>query len=594
MPRASSPSDRGTVYVQNIELVEMEHNTVDMMFEEDCVDVTDDGNIAIDLSNSNQRIRDFLDSNMEGIFGEVKSRLMDDGDVDSSAMVYISNFDDEYDDVELNDIGQEHQGSIVQSEAQIQDISSPVLTNVTSLWECTNGHDTVVHHQRWEDELDAPQQCSGAEDEDCRDNRLRRCANMGTQIDTQQMVLSETEKDDRNSRSLICEVDSPLIGEFERRDTVEIIAKVLIADRNNEPKVKPYLHILGYEPVGHTVDLDDDRVDNLQNMADESSDILYELKNSVAPEIVDKCNQNKAKLAMLCSMVKGAGHTDRDMIHVLLYGKRGSGKSKIMEAGEDIAEINQFVDAQTATRAGLTASANQSSKLRGEGEQWIVTSGSIPQAHDGTCFIDELDKAEERIQTSIANPMSSGRVIKKTAGNATLASQTSIVSACNPPNERYETEQPIDSLEIPTHLKNRFDIILRVDDEILNINKEREVLEEQMNRKSGNYDVEINKDTLKDYIALSKRQDPEITDVAQEEIIENILDLRMDVDANKVSIEMSGREQEKLTRLSSAIAKLRLSDEVREDDVQRAWKLMINGYQSITDNSLTIEVSGQQ
>ena len=64
----------------------------------------------------------------------------------------------------------------------------------------------------------------------------------------------------------------------------------------------------------------------------------------------------------LCSIVKGANHTDRNMIHSMFYGKRGSGKSKIMESLQEVAENSQFADAQNASSAGLTATVSQTSK----------------------------------------------------------------------------------------------------------------------------------------------------------------------------------------------------------------------------------------
>lgn len=558
--------------------------TADNIVNQGSFELTESGNLKISLIGVDEKYKDILGSETNFVIDAI---VKDIDDVRDSAIVIIDEFEDYYPKVELSNIGKQHQGDIIRTEVQIQDTAKPSISNITAEWKCQKNDNTEIKYPRWKQELDYPLSCSN---DDCNCKPTKRISNAGLQINTQQIVYSETDKDDRNSRNLIGEIDEPLIGDIHKRDSVEILAQVQIADRKRESKVSPYLWTLGAEKIGHKIELDDEREAELKKIVDESEDIIGELKESVAPEIVDKCNQDKAKIAMLCSMVKGADHTDRDMIHALFYGKRGSGKSKIMESGEDIADISQFVDAQTATSAGLTASANQTSKLQGEGEQWVVTGGSIPQAHEGTCFVDELDKAEERIQMSIANPMSSGRVIKKSAGNATLPAQTSVVSACNPPDETYKGEDPIKSLNIPHHIKDRFDLILRVDDEVNNINKEREVLKEQMRRKNGEYDVSMNEDTLQDYIALAKRKEPEMTDEAQDEIIENILELKMDIETDIDGIEMSGREQEKLTRLSSAMCKLRLGDKVKIQDVDRAWNIMVESYESLIFDSLSVEV----
>jgi DNA replicative helicase MCM subunit Mcm2 (Cdc46/Mcm family) len=282
------------------------------------------------------------------------------------------------------------------------------------------------------------------------------------------------------------------------------------------------------------------------------------------------------------------------MIHSLFYGKRGSGKSKIMESLQEIAENSQFADAQNASSAGLTATVSQTSKLQGEGEQWVITAGTLPQAHEGVAFVDELDKVENRVQEVLATPMSSGKVIIKKAGEAKLTAETSIVSAANPEGQSYQTVdggcEPIDALDLPIHIQNRFDLILRVDDKVQDRDDERETMRKIAERKQGQYDSPMDKNTLRDYVALAKRQDVKMTDDAQEEIIDRILELRMDfTESNLASIEMSGREQEKLTRLSSAMAKLRLTDEVQQKDVRRAWNLMLHGLQSVTLDGLNLQ-----
>jgi len=575
--------DGGTIYPYSSKLPNYVREAAETVVESGDATVQN-GSVHLELSDSGDKVIDLFSSFTQGFCGELIDRL---DDANKDAYVVVDEFDDSVPKISLDDIGTEHSREIIRIEAQVQDLGKPIAHNLTAKWECQNGHTTTKRYHRWVDVLEPPIQCEG---DGCRDRPTDRLANLGTQIDVQQLVLSETDKDDRNSRSLIAEVDEPFVGELEQRDTVEVLAEVQIADRGNESKVEPYLHILGFKPVGHTIDLTSQRVNELTSIVDESDDIIDDLVDSVAPQIVDKCGQREAKLAGLCSIVKGANHTDRNMIHSLYYGKRGSGKSRIMEFIDEIANISQFVDAQSASKAGLTATATQTSKLQGEGEQWIVTSGSIPQAHEGVAFVDELDKAEERVQTSIANPMSSGKVIKKTAGEAELNAETSIVSASNPDGQTYDGGEPIDSLDIPTHIQNRFDLILRVDDEVKEEAEEREIMRKIAERKQGQYDVPLDKNTLRDYIALAKRQDVKMTDDAQEEIIDRILELRMDFKkSNLASIEMSGREQEKLTRLSSAMAKLRLGDEVQKQDVKRAWNLMLHGLQSVTFDALNLQ-----
>lgn len=129
---------------------------------------------------------------------------------------------------------------------------------------------------------------------------------------------------------------------------------------------------------------------------------------------------------------------------------------------------------------------------------------------------------------------------------------------------------------------------MRVDDEVANINKEREMLRAQMN---GGEDKEtLSENTLIDYIALAKEQDVDLSEDAEEKIIDNILELRVEVETG-VDLDISGRELEKLTRLSSAMCKLRLGDVVTEQDVERASALFIDSYDSLTFDNLDIQTT---
>lgn len=584
MSDAVPTSNQGGLYTYSSGFEEVFKKAMEKGVENENISVDDDGHIHYDLSNCSEIVLDVFVDNPSGFTGYLVQKL--DGTHKKSVYI-VDDWDDGIDEVSLSEVSQEHKYDFITVEAQIQDLGKPTIHNASTDWKCQNRHRTTRRYDRWVDSLEPPVQCDS---DDCRDRPTDRIPNSGIQIDVQQLVLSEPDKDDRNSRNLIAEVDDPLINEIERRDTVEIIARVQIADRDNDSKVEPYLHILGVNQVGHTVDLDDERVDELEDMVDDSDDIIDDLVDSVAPEIVDKCGQRQAKLAGLCSIVKGANHTDRNMIHSMFYGKRGSGKSKIMESLQDIAENSQFADAQNASSAGLTATVSQTSKLQGEGEQWVITSGTIPQAHEGVAFVDELDKAEHRTQEVLATPMASGRVIIKKAGEAKLDAETSIVSASNPEDQTYDGAEPIESLDIPVHIQSRFDLILRVDDEVKDEDEEREIMRKIAERKQGQYNVPLDKNTLRDYIAYAKRQDVEMTGEAQDEIIDRILELRMDFQkSNLTSLEMSGREQEKLTRLSSAMAKLRLGEQVNEEDVKRAWNLMLYAMQSVTLDSLNLQ-----
>lgn len=581
----STPTSQSEVSVYQDSLLQTEavQQTLEILEEEDAVRTSEGGNIVLDLEalgEYDETYVDVVNDGTESLMAGLCERYREYDEYRDDAMVVLEGSHEYFDKVSLSELSERHGGDVVRIEVQVQDLAKPSVSNLSTYWECQHGHVTIRRYERWRDSLETPVRC---DEDDCLCTPHKRIPNRGIQTDVQQFVFSEPDKDDRNSRTVVGEVDNPLIGEMERRETVEVIAKVKIADRQKESKVQPYLHVLGYDHIGHQVELTDEKKKELEDKVEQSENVIDDLVDSLAPEIVDKCGQDDGKKAVLCSMVHGAGHTDRNMIHTLLYGRRGSGKSKIMEFAEDIAEVSQFADAQNASSAGLTATASQTSKLHGEGEQWVITAGTIPQAHQGIAFIDELDKAEERDQEVLATPMASGRTVIKKAGEAELPSQTSIVSASNPEEETYKGEAPIKSLSVPSHIQNRFDVIMRVDDEIKSEKEEREVLREIQKKKNSKVEVPYAKEELREHIAYAKQTKPSTSETAEEAIIDYIMKLRMAYrEANLKGVEMTGREQQKLTRLSSAMAKLRLGDVVTVEDVERAWELMRSGWQSIT------------
>jgi len=173
-----------------------------------------------------------------------------------------------------------------------------------------------------------------------------------------------------------------------------------------------------------------------------------------------------------------------------------------------------------------------------------------------------------------------------------LKAETSIIATANPEDHSYDGSEPIESLALPQHVIDRFDVMVRVDDEIKDRDKEREMLKKQAKLDKGNYEVPFDRQTLKEYLAYAKEFEPEMSEDANEQIVEHILDLRMDYkESSLTALEISARDQEKLTRLSSAMAKLRLSETVEVEDVDRAWNLMLEGYQSMTFDALNLAKS---
>jgi replicative DNA helicase Mcm len=84
------------------------------------------------------------------------------------------------------------------------------------------------------------------------------------------------------------------------------------------------------------------------------------------------------------------------------------------------------------------------------------------------------------------------------------------------------------------------------------------------------YDIE----TMRKYVAYSKRITPVMTDEALEKIRENYLEIRRTGGGEKKSVPITARQLEAFVRLSEASARMRLSRVVERSDARKAVDLV--------------------
>lgn len=552
------------------------------------IEPDDDGNIVIDMSVlSEDQIsmvnREFMQHVC--LYFREKDEYSDD------ALLVYKNDSEHIETKSTSDLSIDDAGKICRIEGTVMEVSDKRMNEMYSYYECQNRHESHRLNERWRTEHVPPRSCS---DEDCTAPVIKKSHDvaLSKQIDVQQVVVGEIGKDDRNSTRIVGEVDRHLIGEIERRDNVKLWAIPKVADGDSQKK-KYYLHILGVDSTDEDIKLDDEKIEELEEIEEKQDDIIQHLADSVAPTIVPRIGHDTARKAILTSIVRGSNQSEEDKttINTLLYGKPGTGKTDIIQSGVDITPTSKYVDGAQATSAGILGTTVQEETIDNDNGSWITIAGAIPQCHNGLVAIDELDKAGQKTQKSLNTPMQSGKVVINKAGAGDLPADTSIVAAANPEDETYSGMAPIESLNINHSLKDRFDLIVRVDDDVAETaEEEREFLEEKQKRKLEGVDGVLDEKELKEYLAYARTKEPEFSEVATKAITDKLLKLRVaSREVQLDGIQMSGRAQGKLTRISSAIAKLRLSDVVTADDVERAWQLIRDSWQSLTFDAFKFE-----
>lgn len=169
--------------------------------------------------------------------------------------------------------------------------------------------------------------------------------------------------------------------------------------------------------------------------------------------------------------------------------------------------------------------------------------------------------------------------ISKANVQASLRSETSVLSAANPKFGRFDPYQSIaQQIDLPPTLINRFDIIFtlrdlpdRQKDELI----ARHVLMEH--QKKGE-DMLIPRELFRKYVAYSKQRiTPDLGEEAVDELKKFYVELRnrpVSSDSAVRPIPISARQLQALIRLAEASAKVRLSEKVERQDALIAIELM--------------------
>lgn len=281
----------------------------------------------------------------------------------------------------------------------------------------------------------------------------------------------------------------------------------------------------------------------------------------------------------------------RGDIHVLLIGDPATAKSQLTYYATKLSPKGVCIGSKTVTATGLIASVVRDNEF-GEG-RWILDAGAMALADMGMIGLDELDKMDKKDRDALHTAMEQQEVTISKAGiTATLKLRCSVIANANPRFGRFDTNmEDVEQIDLPPTLLSRFDLIFVLKDipnkrrdgllaeHILNIHSKRGV--------ETPFDIEF----IRKYIAYAKKYVfPIITDEASRKIKEYYVETR---NKNVNSLPLTPRYLETLIRLSEASARVRLSDVVEKEDVERAIEVIEFSLWSsaFNEETQTIDVS---
>jgi replicative DNA helicase Mcm len=329
--------------------------------------------------------------------------------------------------------------------------------------------------------------------------------------------------------------------------------------------------------------------------------VLSQFIRSIAPTIYGYEDVKAAVALQLFSgieiMMPDGVHLRGD-IHVLLVGDPGIAKSQILRYIVNLAPRGKYTNGKTSSGVGLTASVTKSDF---GGEHWEVEAGPLVMADKGLCAIDELEKMKPEHRADLLEAMEQQCVhIAKAGQEIMLMCRTCILGAANPKKGRFEPYDDLpEQVNMEPYFMSRFDAVFlmrdvpdpkrdrKIAEHIISVRNAGEmimrrknmvkhgvnenVLKERLDGKTPEIDSEL----LRKYVAYAKRHVyPIMTDAARAKIIEYYLEMRKPGDHDKGPISITARQLEGLVRFAEASARMRLSDEVTEDDAKIAVEVI--------------------
>lgn len=446
------------------------------------------------------------------------------------------------------------------------------------------------------EELQEPHECSGCERQGPFVIDYQRSRFRPHQLARIRQPPEETEGGD--GATLDMHVRGDLVQSISAGDRVKVSGTYSLSEpSNDEATFEEHLDAQAVdfaESDYEDIDVDEHAAEIEAIAAGEQGDVFELLRESIAPKVHGYDHIKDSIALQLFGGVRAEypdGSVDRGDSHILLLGDPGTAKSTLLRAVEELSPRAVYASGKGATAAGMTASAVKDDF--GDSGQWTLEAGALVLANGGVACVDEIDKVREDAISSMHDALESQRITVNKAGiNATLPAETALLAAGNPKYGRFDSNEPIgDQIELGPTIMSRFDLMFMVDD-----TPDRETDEEiaasiMKNRSLAtayaapgtDTDADafeeikpaIESDVLRAYIAYAKEnchpriKDPEVF----EDMKESFLSIR-ELGGDDSAVPVTFRKLEGIQRLAQASARVRLSNEVELEDVDRARELI--------------------
>ncbi|ALM76228.1 AAA family ATPase [Thermococcus barophilus] len=299
---------------------------------------------------------------------------------------------------------------------------------------------------------------------------------------------------------------------------------------------------------------------------------------SIAPHIY---GYEREKLALAVAVVSGVKTPakSRPHIHVLLVGDPGVAKTELVLDLKKVAPKAIFASGTHATGVGLTATVRRNEFKNGD---YVVVGGALVLASGGVAIVDELDKMKPEYRDDLHTAIEQQVIPINKAGITTeIKIDTTVVATANPKGQRINFEEPVvKQLNLKPTLINRFDLVLVMRDN-LDDDSFFDGVTDHLIKINNNDSVEreIPEELLRKFFAYARSLKPKFTGESHALLKKEFARLRKTYSSGAFPVNL--RYFTALMRISEAIAKLRLSEEVNVNDVRLAVKLLESSFKDV-------------